>query len=422
MQQPHIDRIGPFSSAQTVPLVESLPNDGHSPELPEHDHVAAFALIADCEKRLDAMATTMRRLKASGQCRRAKSLGRTVLSQRPAMIAALAYSAQRQEIIELTEQPRKLIGLAAKLDMWADSGEPTFWRVINDRYNGKERLIYQFGVREYARQYLARRIAAPLIDLHPRQFILQGGMAALVQWLNKSVPAAKVVVTTDVPSCFYALNRERVEVDMPLPRRVTKSVLIDPMVRATQRALSMRRGCQSTLSPSSYGCGAYSMWAIPQGSALAALAAEAVLCPVLEAVENKVKGVLVASYGDNLIILASSVEAAYASIDALLAAASGRIRPQAVEGLCTRIRSDAPADGFVFVGSRFTLTDGVLERRRPEGFELRFLVRFAELVIDRKIDKLSAKRRLDGWLQSNSFEPDAHLMAAQFRAHFGLTD
>ena len=199
--------------------------------------VEADRLVAESAMRLSVMTDRLHEMKISGDLREAKQLSRSVLRSDSARIAAMAYSVNRKldDTGEVPSIAFAIVEDALSLDMWRDTGERVTWSILEPPV-GKLKINYGFGILEYARQYLALRVAEPLTDLHPRQFILRGGMNALLAWMNANVPFAKVVVTTDVPSCFFALNRERAEADTPLPGAVMRSVLFEPMDRAKQRA------------------------------------------------------------------------------------------------------------------------------------------------------------------------------------------
>lgn len=382
---------------------------------------SASQLVQACIERLSGMTDMLRKKVRAGDLRGAKSLGRLVLHSDSARIAAIAKSVRQK----VNNEPSKIdwqsyVGQALMLDMWTDSGEPVFYKTV-DRVSGKVRLNFEFGVREYARQYLALQVTKGLVDLSPRQFIIHGGMPSLVDWMNQEISKAKVVVTTDVPKCFYSLNRERLEADMPLPVRVTRSVLSDPMDRAERRAPIYGDEGDAFVSPLHYGCGAGSGWGIPPGSALADFAAQISLKHILDAVESCADGVIMSSYGDNLMILTQSAKAADASIEALRQAAQTRVSPIAVEGLCTRIVRSTPKNGFKFVGSEFQLRQGKLIRRRAKGFEEAFAIKLGVDLMNKEIDRAGAVRRIDGWLAANSFERSAAGIAARLLVEFDLS-
>ncbi len=402
-------------------------------EMPTTD-AAAAELVADCPTRLKTMLDLARTEVDAGRRSNAARINRLILRSDSAKVAAMTCAVRHRTKSlrrslhpgDLAWRPMKQAGIATvivsdalKLNMWRGTGERTYW-AFELQTNGKARLRYESGLMEYARQYLALCVSRTMAVISPRQFILRGGVPAMVEWLNANIPSAKVVATTDIPACFYALYRDRVEADTPLPGPVLRSVLFDPMDQAKRRPLSY--GCDDTsLTPSLYGCGAGSGRGIPIGSAFASLAAEVSLRHILEAVENAVEGVRVAIYGDNIIILASSSEVVTAAIDALCEAASERITPTAVEGLRTRIKISTPTEGFSFIGSDFRLRKkGVLERRRPAAYFENFENRLAGDIGNHEITKAEAHRWVKAWAAANEFDPRTAKIAARIIEDFDL--
>jgi hypothetical protein len=359
----------------------------------------------------------------SGDQRAAKNLSRIILRSDSARIAAVAFAVNRKLpfLKDHPELPLAIVKDGLALNMWEDSGESVTWKLY-ETTSGKPRPNYRFGFQEYARQHFARRVADPMADLHPNQFILRGGLPAIITWLNAEIPMTKVVLTTDVPSCFFSLIRERVEVDMPLPRAVTRSVLFDPMDRAMKSGFFLQESKALSSSPNAYlyGCGVPPAWGIPRGSALASLAAEVSLKPILDAVDGAAEGVRVATYGDNFIILAPSVKAAGACKLALLEAASERISAKAVAGLCTRIEMSTPNKGFRFLQSNFSLKNGVLQRRYPPGIEDAFAAKLWGDFINKDIDRVTAVRRLKGFVNARSYDPKSKKFGNSMMGELGF--
>ena len=396
------------------------PSEWNSVSMPGTD-ADAIGLIKESTKRFATMTDAIRHEFKKGNRRRASRALRTALVSDSAKIASFAHAVSAR----LRPGPTPGIGLtivqdSLSLDMWASPKEPVFWDVY-EKVVGKQTINYSFGLLETARQFLCKRVVEAVAELSPRQFILQGSMVALVAWMNAHVPNAKVVWTTDIPNCFFVLNRGCVEAGMPLPGRVTRSVLFDAMDRANKRAPAGGEGNTYPLTPSDYGCGA-GAWGIPRGSALASLAAELCLRPILDAVEGSAEGVMMAIYGDNIIILAPSKKAADVSIAALRNAALERISESAVNGLCTRIVRSTPAQGFAFVQSNFKLTKGVLRRRLSSEAIDAFETKILHGLHHNEFSRASARRKIDGWIAQSSFDPRATKLAVKLIADHKLVE
>ena len=381
--------------------------------VPASDAEAAKLLNA-CRVRLDVMVAAVAKHKSAGKFREAQKLTRSVLRSQSAVLGSLASLPKKYRP---DCGPLMLVHIGLQMSMFEHSGDAHRVQLIPKEEGDTMRMVIMSSFREYARQRLALRLAAVLFTPSPTQFILQGGMPAVVKWLETNLTNYPFVITTDVPNCFFSLSRERVEAGVPLPGSVMKSVLFD--VFAHLKMPHSRYGDGSHY----YGQlhhdnehGVHQGWGIPPGTALSCLSAEVIIHNLLRAVEQAVDGVLAASYGDNIIILAPSKAARDACISSLLKAASLEFPPKVVDELRARVVSGPPKKGVKFLGSVFTVRKGTVNRRVTETRIMLFGVRLAMDMLEKgTLTREKVLSRIDAWEEAHDFDKRVHRMAKQLR-------
>lgn len=326
--------------------------------------------------------------------------------------------------------PTQAVQTALSLHMWKFSGEDVRLEE-REKSDGGTRPVFSFGLREYARQHLARLAARPFARPHPNQFILQGGMLAFAAWMEANLPGAQLVLTTDVPSHFLMLDRGRLDADGLLPKAVMKSTLYEPMAAAQLfkpkvpgKAHVLMPGVSSGYTSATdilNGSGWCEGRGIPPGAALSNLLAEASLRRLLIAVEGAYEGVTAAAYGDNVIILANSVGAEGALITALHDAALLEFGANAANVVQTRTVCSSPASGFRFMKSDWRLRGGKVVRRLLPGAADEFLNRVMQAAYEDHLEEHRLKAKIAGWAGARAYDPKAELIAADAYHLLGLS-
>ena len=250
-------------------------------------------VVTDCLERRKRMLLVLKNCAEQGSHRERTKLIRRYLRSASARVAAAA-AAHAKKIGSLNHATEnalvRLMTNAKRSNAWECPDERVFSKP-RERMNGVPRYTYSRGVRGYAIELLAKDVAEIMVHVHPNQFIVKGrGRPKLEEWLAAVLPGAAVVITTDIPSCFESIKRSSVVSVLPLPWKVTRAILFDPKDRAI-----FLKGSSQGYNPmddtlisevSSPGEG------IPQGSALATLAAEAVMKRIIDAVEAVGDGVV----------------------------------------------------------------------------------------------------------------------------------
>jgi len=301
-------------------------------DLPEED---AEAFVQLCMGRRGHILGSIHNLAAAGKLHRVGKMVGPYLACGSVKVALLAKACRRKG----ADWPApKILAEARKLSLYKPCEERVIARFEEMQNKPNPRLVACFGPRELARQLMAKDVLQLRARLHPNQFVCQGGMDAIQPWLHQELPKYSYVLTTDFPCFFPTLNRKLVKETVPLPRAVIEQVLFAPLERMEAQKHPWF-GIRITEEDLCFDvCGVRSGWGIPPGSALSPLAAECALRPILEAVEEKVSGVQVATYADNLIILAKSQGAAEAAKNALISVVEDHFHSRVVNEL--RSRSD----------------------------------------------------------------------------------
>ncbi len=304
--------------------------------------------------------------------------------------------------------------------VWKPSNEPV-WQIERERLNGKSRWTASHGLYESARNALGREIAVCLAVLHPRQFMLQGGLPKFLTGMASSFPGVEVVMTTDFPACFHTLKRSSIVSGLPLPRRVTKAALFDtkdravPLIRTPSGKLIPMSSSQATIvEVSSPGRG------ISMGAALSSVASEVVIKEILYAAET-VPGVVAGSYGDNLFFLMKDATQKASLVEALTSVTIKHFGFDVIAELTRRISYQDPSKGFHLCGGIYTWRDGVLIRRtdpeRIENYMIRAEINLGEATSVSAINGIADS--LTGWTVQNRDTPNAVIQAIELAQLLG---
>lgn len=388
------------------------------PNLSSEDDALSF--ISRCHQRRGRIGDVLFDLAARGEWRRAHKLAASYFDCGSVKVSALAVAARRKR---MDWSATEVLAEARELNLRKLCDEIVLAR-FEERQNSKPRLVVSYGPKELARQLIALDVLRLRARLHPNQFVCQGGMPAIQAWLHEELPEHTHALTTDFPCFFPTLHRSLVRKTVLLPQAVLEEVLFAPMERMKVKNPLLCTIPMNEEDLSFDVCGVRPGWGIPPGSALSPLAAECALRPILEAVEEKVPGVRVATYADNLIVLAKSQGAAEASKNALISVVEGDLHSRVVDELRLRSTIVATTDGIEnFLGYDFRCVDGKvvqnINEERGQMFIDRIHVEWRDCPPEAwDLMRERVQRRIAGYTQSHRFASNVKQIAEEARAEF----
>jgi hypothetical protein len=357
-----------------------------------------------------ALLRKIRVARDAGKRKRVDYLGRQYLNSFDAKLTAVRKAYQKIKPYRRPDES-ELQAIAHCLDPWKGTKEEV--RVIykpKASNPGKYRVIMNFGIENRALQYLALRLLEKVVEPHPRQYLMRGGVKAAIYQLARAMANGPVCAyELDIENCFPSFDGKKLPGLIPLPKEVTTHVIISEY-------LYLKGGTTTIYDP--FGPADDDEWAckgllddaladarrgIPQGSAVSNIVAEIVLALSLNAVPPLG---MVFAYADNVLLLAATESNAVAMKKALWSALEahpvGRLRPKAkLFGI------GEPID---FLGHRLSRVNGKVRiaptPRNQENFEAHVV---DSLVLLRQ--KLPAKERAEVIRELNEYVrswTDAH--------------
>lgn len=379
----------------------------------------AEAYVQLCYHRRSVIYGKLRDLQAAGEKHRLSKLAAQYFDCGAVKVAVLVRAVREKDA---GWSAARILAEAKNLNLRKACNEPVFAR-YHERQNKEPRLVVSFGPKELARQWIALDVLRLRARLHPNQFVCQGGMNAIQVWLRQNLATYTHVLTTDFPCFFPTLNRKLVRETVLLPQTVIEEVLFAPMDKMEVMNPLLCRIPMKEEDLSFDVCGVRPGWGIPPGSALSPLAAECALRPILEAVEERVSGVQVATYADNLIILANSAEQAEASKDALSSAVEDYFHSRVVDELRSRSKITMCADGFEFLGYDFAVIGGNVRHdinlERWLLFRDRIMIEWNDAPLEAcEFMRERAASRIAGYEHSHRLAANVKELAEQTRAYF----
>jgi hypothetical protein len=116
--------------------------------------------------------------------------------------------------------------LATELNPWAGTDEPVSFR-WRWKPNGTRRRTVRYGLQRKALQYLIADVVSAVTPELAHRYDLRGrgrnqAARAIVEQINQG---ARHVMIGDVSNCYPSINAQALEGLLPLPRRVTRSVV-----------------------------------------------------------------------------------------------------------------------------------------------------------------------------------------------------
>jgi ribonuclease HI len=353
-----------------------------APVDPSDDNAWA-RIIADSLQTHGFMKHRLRKNGRRGTPRDGEQLARRYFLSEVARVAAL-HSALRHRRIEIGHHcfwtHRRVVELGRALNVFSDvHGSIRVGEV--EKKDGSPRIVYSLDVRDLARHRMAALACEAVTDFHPRQFAVHGGDRAMKQWLRAALPGAQLVLTTDFPDFFLSLVRERLTEVTPLPRRVTRALLISPFESLSKPGNQAPKGKEEMQAPKRWASKASrmnSLWlpvlsgampisgtcvggltefGVPPGSPFSGIVSQVVLRSILEAIEHAAEGVEAGLVFDNLIIVLRDASAKQAVIHALMEAVRDVISDDAKAELRQRLVPRSPKR-FNYVGYDVVLHRG----------------------------------------------------------------
>lgn len=168
------------------------------------------------------------------------------------------------------------------------------------------------------------------------------------------------------------------------------------------------------------GCGEFEGWGIPPGSAISSLVAEARLRLLLDTVEAAAEGVSVATYADNIIILAPSTAAAEACRSALHDFALAEFGADEARILRTRTETVSKSKGFRFLKRDLRIYKKKLLVRLPVDRREMYLLKLALAVFPDGISDKQIVRRLRAWMAAHKGDRNVQSAAKAFAKDWKL--
>jgi hypothetical protein len=315
-------------------------------------------LLMNQREHADGLLRKIRFAREDGKKKRVDYLGRLYLNSFDAKLMAVRR-AYEQLPPHLRPDKAELPAIAQGIDPWKGTSEVV--RVYRKRKSSKPgdyRLIMNFGIENRALQYLVLSLLEKVVEPHPRQYLLRGGVQAAVHDLaNEMAKGAVCAYELDIKDCYPSFDGKKLQLQelTPLPKEVIDHVI-------TSRHLQLKGGTNISDSFGPADGHEQSMKlttaladaarrGIPQGSAVSPIVAEIVLALSLNAVPAL--GTVFA-YADNVLLLAASKSNAVAMKKALWSALEahpvGRLQPKA--------KFFAVGEPIDFLGHRLTIVNG----------------------------------------------------------------
>ncbi|WP_439468894.1 hypothetical protein [Blastomonas fulva] len=242
------------------------------------------------------------------------------------------------------------------------------------------RLIHDLEFGQRAIDRLAADAGRATSEISASQFSKKGsgGIPAVEAWLEDRLPHTEKVITVDIPSCFDVVRRSSVVNSLLLPKRVVEAAMFDVMDNAVCLP-SVPHGIHHDHTHA-VGTSAGER-RVPQGSALAQLAADIEVDKVIKDVAAVGGSVHVAAVSDNLIFLLEDSGWTGSVLDALTSSVSKHFGPDVTSVLIKRIEYASPAE-FWFCKRRYCYKKGTVTKYLPpnhfEYFEFKTMLRLQD--------------------------------------------
>ncbi|GAA0869738.1 hypothetical protein GCM10009116_15740 [Brevundimonas basaltis] len=368
------------------------------------------------------MIAAVRRTGEVNGARRAGRLSRRFLASDTARLAAAAAAYERKVGGLVGADGDALKAVFAALPAM-DPYKPSRGRLLavpREKFDGSFRWVFSAKFVDHAVGLLVKYALEGLCTPEPTQFMSTGGRAGFERWLRTELPAAALVITTDIPSCFESLLRDAVISGLPLPAAVKKAVLFDPKDRAL--FLDVAPGGLTPMNKEKVAVVSAHKRGIPQGTAPASIVSEAMIAPIIRAINDTSPDVFAASFGDNLIVVLRNAKDRTSVIDALTSSVRDTFGADVIGPLTSRTRITSPRRGVSFCGREYRLHRGKmrveLSAGRLDKFALKTLVRIRDAKRSKDPVAFAAIREsINGWVAQNAVIPGAVSVAVDLLIH-----
>ena len=333
--------------------------------------VSKKARLRDAQGHEAKLRGKIKRAHQAGKPRRVGHLARLYLQSYHARYVATVM-ANRSLKRHRRVPDERLPEIAANLDPWRGSTEEVVVYFKPKASNEHEfRPIMDFGIENRALQHLALAALRAQSDLHPNQLYTTGGTRAAISTVMAALAEGyNWVVETDIADCFPSFDGDRLHDLLPLPKGVTRQVIISSHLNIVLGGFLTEVGPDDGVNEWHDGPLAGPITearrGIPQGSAASPLVSEMLLAPILTQLPNCV---VVVAYADNILVMAreeNDVESATLSLwGALKAHPAGPLRPN-------RPAIFRPGGNVEFLGNELRVVNGKCLARPSQENNRRF--------------------------------------------------
>ena len=183
--------------------------------------------LPKAERRVSGMLEQIRVAHQAGKQKRADYLTQQYLQSLDAKDVAVEQ-ARRKLKLHRRPSASKLPAIAECLNPWQGTMEPVILSFKEKASKpGQFRPVLDFGIENRALQHLVLGALNARADLHPNQYAMRGSHSAIRRVAELMANGYEHAVEIDIKNCFASFDGEKVPDLLPLPKRVTKSVLLN---------------------------------------------------------------------------------------------------------------------------------------------------------------------------------------------------
>ena len=178
-------------------------------------------------KARDKLLSKIRKARDAGNTHRLIELERLYLNSYHAKFTATVI-ANRKLKPHLRVPTCQIPAIAASLNPWEGTDEPVtvYAKPKKDKPNDC-RLIYEFGIRNRALQYLTQELLSSVAQPRPYQFLLGGGRDAAGKAVQQNLISGYVwIAHMDVQNFYPSFDGSRLAQFLPVDERVVRHVLL----------------------------------------------------------------------------------------------------------------------------------------------------------------------------------------------------
>jgi hypothetical protein len=311
--------------------------------------------VATIRVQVNKMLSRIRAAHESGQHSKARHLTQLHLGTFNARYLAVweAYKKMRKDIRPKTSM---LPGVARSLNPRAGTQEKVLVKILKKNGNPDcAEPFLEFGLENSALQELVLSVLKAHANLNPNQYLLQGVPAAIKKVARLFGDGLECAIETDITDCFHSFDAEKVLELLPIPKEVTRHVLLCGTYRL-ELGTTMFGPADSAAEDDQLINAMFpgARQGIPQGSPASPRVAEMLLTPLFDNLPQL--GVTV-GYGGKFLVMSEALSDAMtitsALRSALKACPGGQIRPN-------QPRVFAPGEPIEFLGHCLRRSNGTV--------------------------------------------------------------